>query len=225
MGQIHGAATAGSWDNTAIVDSDGFLYTAVSGDLVGVSGNIQIYNGTVGPATIDKSTHATNTIDYEHHEVHGGGHYFVRGKGEIASSGGSTCFVMETPAGSKWTHLLFSVYSNNYVDYEEYETVTYSGGTAVAVYNSNRNSPSLYSGSVFVDPTVTATGSLLSNGFFGAPGTSPTRQGVDGAFGRGTEIILKSGTAYLWCFKVGGNNTKFGYDAEFYEHADKTQQF
>jgi hypothetical protein len=192
--------------------------------LIGTDNKINIYSGTHGPIGINKHTKALTTIDYEHNEIHNGGHYHVRDWTTIASSGGSLCFNISTSNGSKWTHLSFDVYSDNLVEWEEKDYVTISGGTMVNVYNSNRNSSNTYGGSIVNLAQITG-GSLNARGFFGTPGVNPNAMGINGAYGRNNEIILKSGTSYSWCFKVGANNTKIGWDAEFYEHTDSIQQF
>jgi len=189
-------------------------------------GNVQLYSGLHGPLGIDKSSYAILTIDYEHHEIHDGDHYNVRGDTTITSSGGSTCFYLFTPNGSKWTHLVFEVYSDNLVDYKEQINCLASGATLLPIYNCNLNSTNVYMGSLITSPLdVTNSGTVSATGFFGAAGQNPNVKGVQGERGRDTEIILKSGTGYIWTFKAGGNNTKLGWDAEWYEHTDKIKQF
>lgn len=209
-----------------ILDGTGSGYEAKVDDnnRLFIDGEVGLFSGTHGPIGINQHSRALTTINYEHHEIHQGSHYHIRDYTTIAGSGGSICFTIITPNGSKWTHLEFSAYSDNLVDWDEKEFVTISGGTIVNSENSNRNSNIIYGGSVLSYPEITG-GSLISKGFFGAPGVNPNSQGITGNYGRGNEIILKSGTVYSWCFKAGANNTRIGWDAEFYEHTDSISKF
>ena len=185
-----------------------------------------IFSNGIGPYGIDKSTYAYPTIEYEHHEIHDGNHYHVRGDTSVATSGGSVCFYMFTQNGSRWTHLVFDIYSNNLVDYKEEINCIASGANLILVYNSNRNSTNIYSGSLIFSPLViTSSGIASATGFIGAVGVNAVQKGIAGAYSRNNEIILKSGTGYIWTFKVGGNDTRLGWDAEWYEHTDEIKQW
>jgi hypothetical protein len=228
--QIQGSGT-GNFNNTAVVDSSlgsqiGRLMVNTLGStyLIGTDNKINIYSGTHGPIGVNKHTTSLTNIDYEHHEIHNGRHYHIRDYTSIASSGGSICFSIQTSNGSRWTHLAFDIYADNLIDWEEREYVDISGGQFIKAENSNGNSTYLYTGSVSLNSQITL-GSVLARGFMGAPGTNPNARGLTGDYGRNNEIILKSGTGYSWCFKAGANNTRIGWDAEFYEHTDSIKQF
>lgn len=187
------------------------------------------YSDGIGPATLDKSTHATNMIDYEHHEIHDGSHYFTRGWTTIGNSGIPLYFSLTTPTGSKWLHLIFSVNADNLIEMKEFEGATISGGTTVNYFNSNRNSTKTSLVNIKSNPVISGaiptSGTLLATTRFGLAGVNPNQQGIIGEHGRSNELILKSGTTYLWEFKPGGNTVIFNWVANWYEHTDKTQQF
>jgi hypothetical protein len=211
MSQIHGPSLGSP---AAIVDKDGRLQVDA------------LMTGSGGYYYLDKSSYSMPIITYEHHEIHDGNHYHVRGDATIASSGGSLCFYIFTPNGSKWTHLMFEVYSDNLIDYKEEIGCNASGAALVTVYNNNRNSTNIFTGSLISSPlVVTNSGTIAATGFLGQAGNNPNTKGVTGDYGRENEIILKSGTGYIWTFKAGGNNTRFGWDAEWYLHTDKVKQF
>lgn len=188
--------------------------------------NTQIVSGLHGPLGANKASLSLTTINHEHNIIHNGNHYHVRGDTTIASSGGSVCFYMFTENGSRWTHLIFDVYSDNLIDYKEQIECIASGANLIPVYNSNRNSTNVYVGSLIMTPLiVTSSGITSATGFLGAAGTNPNQKGVLGDYGRDNEVILKSGTGYIWTFKAGANNTRLGWDAEWYVHTDKIKQW
>jgi hypothetical protein len=213
LAQIQGSGL-GDYSNVAIVDNNKRLWA--NSEIVGSGG--YYYH--------DSSSRAMPSIEYEHHEIHDGNHYHTRGWNIIASSGGSLCFYMETSNGSKWTHLVFDIYSDNLVEWKEYDFAVASGAGSIVAYNSNLNSTNKYSGSIITSPlSVSEQGVLTAEGFIGAAGANPSQRGLTGDYGRNNEIILKSGTGYLWVFRAGGNNTKLGWDAEWYEHTDRIKKW
>jgi len=220
MSQIHGSG-AGNFNNTAIVDNSvdslqqGRLWVSSSGT------SNQIYDGSNGPAILDETTYAIVSIPYEHYEIHEGNHYFTKGWTNLATSGGSISFGFTTPNTTKWAHMRFDVFADNVCEMNEYEFATISGGTSQTIYNNNRNSNNNSVCTITQNPSITSNGSLFGSARFGVAGTNPTKQGITGGLGRNQEIILRSGTTYLWIFKVGGNNTIFNWDAEWYEHVNK----
>lgn len=90
------------------------------------------YNGTNWQAArIDTSTRAFNVIDYEHHEVHGGSHYFYEGHTTLADAGVYRIKII-TPDTDKLGHLSWTITSNGITSIDSWENPT--GGMA----NGNR---------------------------------------------------------------------------------------
>lgn len=187
--------------------------------------NVQVYSGTHGPIGVNDSTDALTVSQFANNKINDGDHYQVEGWTTIPVSGGSISFYMIAPNNTKWTNLTFDVNANNLIEWSSYEYFVGNGGTRIIPNNNNRNSDKLYTGSIFLDPDTTQAGSLTTTGFFGAAGQNPQQQGITGAGGRDSKLILKSGTGYLWVFKAGGADTKIGWDAEIYEHEDSITQF
>ena len=55
---------------------------------------------------LDLSTHAIEVVDYEHHEIHAGSHYFISGF-EVLASAETLDFAISTPTGSLQMHVRF----------------------------------------------------------------------------------------------------------------------
>ena len=60
---------------------------------------------------VDASTHSLQTITYEHHEIHGGSHYFYEGHETLANAG-SYRLKLVTPNTDKLGHMTWTVTSN-----------------------------------------------------------------------------------------------------------------
>ena len=242
MAQLTGSG-AGHGTNYAMVDSSvgtdvGRLWTntAISGipivDVSGVthtSGTTQIYAGARGPMNLDTATNALVTITYEHHEIHDGSHYNIRGFSSPLASGARLSFGVAVPAGSKWPHLLFDVEGTTQTEVREYEGATLSGGTLVTAYNNNRNSTNVSSLVIRSNPVISGTsptsGTLLASHSKGLAGTTPSKASAIGEIDRTDELILKSGTTYLYEIKSVGASNIIDYSATWYEHTDKVKQF
>ena len=89
---------------------------------------------------IDKSTHATTTIDYAHHEVHSGSHYYIQGHTVLASAAVLRVQLI-TPNTAKWIHFLYEIKSTLAMTttFDEGATGGMAGGLRVPVHASNRN--------------------------------------------------------------------------------------
>lgn len=205
MGQIHGPSLGSP---AAIVNKDGRLHVDA------------LLTGSGGYYYQDRATNSMPIIFLEQNKISDGEHYYIRDWSVVASSGGSIVFVMKPVNGSYWTHLVYSVQSDNLTDMTAFEGIVFTNGSAITPINNNRNSTNVYTGSVLFNPTITSSGIVIGRASFGIPGVNPNMQGIQGEHGRENELILKSGTAYAWSFKVGGNNTKIGWIANFYEQVD-----
>jgi len=184
--------------------------------------------GSTNANGIDSSTQSLNTIMYEHHEIHDGSHYNIRGFASGLTSGVSLNFGLTTPNTSKWTHLVFEITGTNQTELRGWEGATLSGGTAVTSMNNNRNSTNTYGGTIVSNPVISGSsptsGTLIEAHSQGLIGTPPSKAEQNGTADREDEWILKSGTTYLWEIKAAGANI-VDYAARFYEHTDKVQQW
>jgi hypothetical protein len=201
MGQIHGYNLGSP---TANVTSNGELV---------VTGSIILSNST------DETTQCVKTIDFEHHEIHEGDHFSVTGF-ESVNSGASVNFVTQTPNTTKWTHMTFDVQGTSQTEIRVYEGATWSGGTSSSPINNNRNSATTSTLTVSYKPTVTASGTLIYSQSRGLKGATPAVADNVGNIVRTHELILKSGTSYLWAIKSADDSNVISYQGHWYEHTN-----
>lgn len=99
-----------------------------------------ISNTVARDIRIDSSTHAQTGITYEHHEVHGGSHFYIDGHATLGNGG--TLFVkMVTPDSAKWGHLLWELGSSGILTatLDEDATGGMAGGAVATIHANNRN--------------------------------------------------------------------------------------
>ena len=182
-----------------------------------------IDNYTLGDCEVSKfdaSTLAVNTIEYEHHEIHAGSHFILTGFATLANDA-SLDFRFTTPNTTKWAHLLFKVSGPSQTELLIYEGGNVTVGTPVTPINSNRNSTKTSVMTLASGPTVTTTGTLIYSQSAGLAGTTPARAPSEGFVTRGSELILKQNTTYLFRITSRQADNIVSYDGEWYEHTDK----
>ena len=166
---------------------------------------------------LDRHTGALQTVDYAHHEIHSGSHFYISSHTTLAS-GADVAFGLQTPDSTKWTHLIFEYASTGQTDFDVYEDATYSGGSAVGSFNSNRNSGKTTGMTIVSDPTVTSSGTWIVSHSGGVTGNAVQTKGTGTS--RDSELILKSNSKYLFVFTSGSDSNIVSYDAYWYEHTD-----
>jgi hypothetical protein len=169
---------------------------------------------------IDSATDAVNTVDYSHHEIHSGDHYFIADFTSLDTAG-TIEFIVTTPDTTKWGHLVFSVQGTNQTEIDVYEACVETGdGTAITPVNNNRNSSNTSGLVVKYDPTtISDDGTRLSGQKFGVSGTPVTSRGGDTR--RDDELNLKQNTKYLIRVTSLGDGNVISYRASWYEHTNK----
>ena len=169
---------------------------------------------------IDISTEAVETIDYAHHEIHSGSHYYVQGFIELSNTG-TFNIKLVTPNTLSWSHFLFKITSTGICSTTLLEGATggMTGGSNVTPINNNRNSLKA-SGMVLTSDVTVATSSVttLENDKWGADGFKET---IGGGSSRSDELILKQNTTYLRTFVSGADDNIIQFKASWYEHANK----
>lgn len=167
---------------------------------------------------IDPSTHSMQTIDYAHHEIHSGSH-FKAGYQNIALDNNDTLdLLFVTPNTTKWAHFVMTAKATAKCSVAIYEgTTTSADGTAVTIWNRNRNSIKTPTVVVTHTPTVTSVGTKMAEHWMGTDGKDP--QGGDA---RGdSEFMLKQNTKYLVRLTAEDNAMKGAIGGDWYEHEDK----
>jgi len=178
------------------------------------------------PFSLDASTWAINTLDYAHHEVHGGSSYWLNYSKALAN-GNTFTVALTTPAAAVSTkegHLTLTVSSTASGTFSVYEDLTsYSGGTATTPNNRYRKyqttNPSVMISTVrgatgdspitLVGGTVIYSDILLSN------------KGVVWERRSGEEIILKPDAKYAFRVVNGVSANTVSIVLEWYEHSPR----
>ena len=181
--------------------------------------------GEVDDVRIDASTNTLQSIEYEHHEIHSGSHYFVCSYVDL-TAGQVLDFTWLMPDSAVWTHWVWDIDSE-----AEFNWLVYEGATAtnpldntITPRNNNRNSNNT-SGTTMkyeiqanlaaanADTDVTSA-TLLESGITGSG------KKLTGSTNRASELVLDQ--ASLYCLR--GIATEAGYVnfcMQWYEHTDK----
>jgi len=202
--------------NLATVLPDGSLRVLSSG----TNASSQMFEGTIGPATIDKSTFNLNTISQEHHEIHEGDHYYVEGFTTL-DSGAVLKVGLTTPNGSKWAHFTWNIGANGVLITRLYEDAGISGGVSITPLNNNRNSPN--TSALIISQAVSGTGGTIVSQT--SVGGEVFKASIGGVSDRKDELILKSGTDYRREFISSSDDNIISFKASWYEHTDRVQVF
>ena len=147
----------------------------------------------IGPT--DPISDVPVTILYEHHQLHEGeAHQYTYAPAAL-SSGSSVDLrfvVGDLTATTRTPHAVIEVDCTVETWFYLYETPTTSAnGTQQTVYNRNRNSSTTPASTVWLAPTVTSPGTLLTAGIIGS--------GRNGSSSReSVEWDLKTSTTYLY---------------------------
>ena len=182
------------------------------------------YDGTnFVPARLDASTHTLQVIDYEHHEIHSGSHFFFADAQDLSIN---NVFDLQwtTPDTTEWAHFTFKLNCESETSWWIYEGATIStAGATITPINNNRNS--LHASSMTIagilntsiananSDTPVAEATEIAHGFVGSGKTA-------GIEIRSTEIILKRDTIY--CFRAEAVTAGYvSFLIEWYEHTDK----
>jgi len=177
--------------------------------------------GETDEVRMDASTNTLQTIEYPHHEIHSGSHYYVEGHTTLANEG--TYFVkLVTPNTAKWSHFTWEISSTGLLTttFDEGATGGMADGSAVTPINNNRNSSNTSGMTLTGNVTVAASYvTRISNQKFGVVSTPSKATGGGGQ--REHEIILKQNTTYLRSFISGSNDNVVNFKASWYEHTDK----
>lgn len=186
---------------------------------------LHLYDSVTGNEIgIDDSTGSIQTIEYEHHEIHSGSHYFVAGYQDLAN-GNVLQFTWQMPDTTKWIHWSWNISTESETLWQVYQGATINNALANAItpLNSNRNSVNT-SGTVMLyelhanlaaadtDVTISAN-NLIESGISGA--------GKDaGEADRNHELVLLQDGLYV--LRATANAAGFvNFNMQWYEHTDK----
>ena len=173
---------------------------------------------------IDSASAALEIIDYEHHETHGGSHYFVCGYQDLAINH-VLDFTWLMPNTTKWTHWTWELESENEFLWQVYEGATATNPLAntVTPYNNDRNSGNTSGTTLKYEDQANLA---AANADTDVSGATLIEEGIAGSgrtggnTSRAREIIMKQNT--LYCLR--GTASAAGYVnfcMQWYEHVNK----
>ena len=187
------------------------------GSLVGLIRALRNSDQTAQPIRLDAQTNSIQTIDYEHHEVHAGSHFFytdsvVLGNAEVQD------YLITTPNTTKWTHLTFSATGSVITQVQLYEGSDKSGTAPQTLYNSDRNSATAATLAVAKGTSGGLTDGTLIWQMKSGLATGQSRAGM--IANRSNVIILKQNTKYILRITSGTAGNLINLQMEWYEHTN-----
>jgi hypothetical protein len=196
-----------------LVENSSLDYTL---DSVGIA----YYNsssGTMDYVRADGATRSLTTIDYEHHEIHAGSSYTTNRTNDVGSEG-TLIVAIRTPNTTKWLHLFYDVSVEGESLLRLCESPTIATGTALAIYNRDRNSTGTSQALASYGGTVTSVGTVIRTYHMG----TGDKFGAGGASTRGTnEFILKQNTTYMLLVNnLSGGSSYTSTKLDWYEHTN-----
>lgn len=176
------------------------------------------------PSKMDKSTNAQSFVDYAHHEVHDGKHFFLYATANIENDAGTTWWYIKTADSDDLAHMIITGSANGYCLFE-LGTGAPEGGDTIDTEFSNNRFPSAN-----VAGTKYKKGGSAIVGFTPVAAATLGRDGTPPAAGRGTfggdtgareEFILEKDTIYVVRFTAKMADVDVNLAINFYEHTDK----
>lgn len=169
---------------------------------------------------VDDATGTLQTIEYEHHEIHAGSHFYICGF-DTYNNGQGVTFSVTTPDTAKWLHMSFEIEGTTQTEIYIYEDATITGGTTQNAKNNDRNSSKTSVATIKTGATVSSAGTLIFSQSKGFDQANPARADSEGLIGREREIILKQNSTTLFYIVSRGNSNIISYCGEWYEHTNK----
>lgn len=206
-----------------MADTDRFIFS--DGETNYHEPILDVGGGLYSPLPLDPVSWGVIKIDFEHHELHEGDHYYIAGSTTLDSASTDLVdFAIVTPNTTKWAHMTFALSSVGQYTFSIYEGVSFdSDGTPVTAFNNNRNSANTSGLEITTDPsnfTPASSDIIYGPQTFGQDGTIIEVTGGNTA--RTREIILKQNTKYIFRIDSGTAANVINYVAEWYEHTSKT---
>lgn len=186
---------------------------------------------------IDPSTHALETIDYAHHEIHGKSYFDAWHTLTGKNDGTWLTIYMLTPNTAKEVHMLaqWQAIGAAYFRIREYPVVTLNTGTTGPTFNRNRREPikdsqvwdnttNRIQGSIMTDVTIAnrAAGTRGVNGGYilfeeyDGIGKQVTGSGRDAQ-----ERVLEKNMAYVFEIESDAAALILSLQLGWYEHTNK----
>ena len=180
-------------------------------------------DGSSQPLRLDKATNSIQTIEYEHHEIHAGSHFFVAGVQDL-SINEVLDFTWQMPNTTKWIHWTWKIDTQAETAWYIYENVIATNPLANAItpFNSNRN---ILTGSGTTMKYELQANLAAANGDTNVAGATLLESGISGGGKtagndvRSNELILKQGA--LYCLRAVATAAGYiDFIMNWYEHTD-----
>jgi hypothetical protein len=164
----------------------------------------------------DEMTGAIPFIEWEHHEIHEGDHFFYTDAVTLGSAA-TQSYVLITPNHPKRLHITFSMTGSAITQCELGEGGDRTPTTLQTVYNSDRDSSNGSLAKLYKDYTGGATSGTViwkmkSGAAAGASRSPMTAE-------RSAEIILKTNCQYVFTFTSGTADNLVNIQLNWYSHS------
>jgi hypothetical protein len=165
---------------------------------------------------LDRSTYALEILNYEHHEIHAGS-YFRAGHQVDLSGSAATNLVIVTPDSAAYVHMRPRVDVESEAEIALWEAPAVTSGSAVTIYNANRNSAGASACASVSGATLnTSAATLLMVQVLGSG------RGTGGNATAAEEWVLKRNTKYaLVVTNQTSSANEVNIRLDWYEHTDK----
>jgi hypothetical protein len=163
----------------------------------------------------DNITGALVFIDYEHHEIHDGDHFFYTDKVTLGSAG-TQIYLLTTPDSDTFIHMTFTITGSAITQSDIYEGADRVGTTLQTAYNSDRNSSRLPLLLIHKDISGGTTDGVLLWTMQDGSSQGSSRSGMSSQ--RDNEIILKQNTKYLLRVTSGTASNLTNLQIGWYSH-------
>lgn len=155
-------------------------------------------------------------IDFPHHQIHEGNHFFASDYVDL-NTAGTLILAISTASGTGTdVHFRSDITAAAATTMTLYEGATVSGGTTITAINNNRGSSNTSELTIVKDPTITVSGTVISNNKVGSTSGNPHNL-YGGHADRDSELILKDNTTYLYYITSNADSNAVDYSLSWYE--------
>jgi len=153
-------------------------------------------NSTIITSPRDSSTHALETIDYAHHEIHSGSSFVVTDVQSVSTT--TQKWMVTTPNTTKWAHMIFNIECTGELLAVVTEGADRTGTTGLTEINRNRNSGGAATVAVHRDVSSGTTDGAVTMGSVRSGATGVGSKTISAGGSRGTnEFVLRQNTKYV----------------------------
>jgi len=172
------------------------------------------------PARLDPSTHTIQTIDYAHHEIHGGSYFTFQEGFQLNNAARS--YVIRPPKSGKECHMVITVSGSQDTSFAFYENSGYDPGNKCIAGDRNRITRNTAETEINIAAGGAGAPTLLASGQFGIATAFGGLGAAGGDVSSREEFIL--GNEYKYAFTVTAlsanvNNITVGFD--FYDYTKR----